>query len=170
MGCDIHAMIEEKKVGSYYSWWINRGDPEIDRYYELFSVLGNVRNYNNIPFIAENRGVDAFSCCEYLSWIKYWDSDAHSASWVTLKELKDFNIEQEYYNSNLIKDKDNAGKIIETCTFTTGKHMGEVGKVKLFRVFGEDSHGIKDWRRLIKKLDSFGSSPENIRIVFFFDN
>ena len=124
MGCDIHALIEQKDEKYDWSYWINRGNPEIDRNYTIFSILANVRNGNDIPFIAEHRGVDENSCYEFKAWHSSENGDAHSTSWVTLKEM------QEYSRKR-------------------------------------DSDCLDE---LIGKLASFGGRPEDIRIVFFFDN
>ena len=85
MGCDIHAMIEKKNK---LNWWINAGKPEIDRNYQIFSVLTNVRNYDEIPFISNPRGIPEDCCDEFKAWSKQWDSDGHSHSYVTLREMQ----------------------------------------------------------------------------------
>ncbi len=125
MGCDIHALIEQRDTKYDWDWanWINRGDPEIDRDYKMFSILANVRNSSSIPFISYMRGVNDDSCYAFKHW-RDGDSDAHSTSWVTLEEMKEYSKKQ---NSDYLDE-------------------------------------------LIKKLESFDAKPENIRIVFFFDN
>lgn len=55
MGVDIHVVIEER----YESIWvtaINHTMP-IPRNYPLFARIANVRNSNNVPYIAEPRGL-----------------------------------------------------------------------------------------------------------------
>lgn len=163
MGCDIHAVIETK--GKYCSW-INRGDPEIDRNYLIFSVLGNVRNHDDIPFISSERGVPENCSDAYESMVDRWDSDAHSKSWVTLKELKDYDIKQKYHCSSLITSKNKDGSISETCGSTNRPHMGEVGEVTIFGLWGHQA-----WFGLIGKLEKLSSGDnEDVRICFFFDN
>lgn len=161
MGCDIHAMIEKKTRYGY----INCGDPEIDRNYELFSVLANVRNYDSVPFISDPRGIPNDVCREFLCWYEWLDEDAHSASWVTLKELKDFDISQEYYDSRLILEKDGE-KILSVCRGTSGEHFGPVGNTAIFGLFGDDH-----WKALINKMEKISNgNDEDVRLVFFFDN
>lgn len=165
MGCDIHAMIEKKtrycEGGS--DWWVNAGNPDIDRNYSIFSVLANVRNYNNMPFISKPKGKPEDCCGEFSAWLEDWNGDAHSVSWLTLKELKEFNINQSYYDKRLILSKKD-GKINAVCQDTNGTHLGEVGETTIFGVFGSNS-----WNELILKMEAIGE-PENVRLVFFFDN
>lgn len=113
MGCDIHMYVEFK----HYEQWKNCDYfmfnpsfrpscregfdnnryslvPFFDaRYYDLFSVLANVRNYADTDYISEPRGlpedVSYFIECEYEDW----EDDAYSASYFTLKELIDFHNE-----------------------------------------------------------------------------
>lgn len=85
MGCDIHAMIEAR--GKY--GWVNRGDPEIDRYYALFAVLAGVRSGSDSPEpISDPKGCPPDASSEFEAWLDSWDTDAHSTSWLTLKEMK----------------------------------------------------------------------------------
>jgi len=91
MGCDIHAMIEKKGE----RWWINAGDPEIDRNYMLFAVLANVRNDGDIPYISEPKGVPDDCCPEFQAWCESWSGDGHSYTYVTLSELHTFDVKQK---------------------------------------------------------------------------
>jgi hypothetical protein len=161
MGCDIHAMIE-KKAKHYV--WVNCGDPEIGRDYELFAVIGNVRNGNGAPFIAKDRGLPIDCTDEFESWHSEYGSDAHSCSWVTLKEMKEFDLNQEYEDARLVLARDENGNITECCGGTTMRHMGRIGKTKIFATFGSER-----WDALIKKMETFGGD-EDVRLVFFFDN
>lgn len=172
MGCDIHAMIEKKFRcnEAHTGYWINAGDPRIDRDYTLFSVLANVRNGDNIPFISDPRGVAENACSEFQAWHSFWDANAHSASWVTLAEMKAFDVSQKYYCTRLIISKDENGRIIRTCAGTSAKHFGEVGEVS---VFGEFLNGESAWNELISKLEKAKEdwhTDDDVRLVFFFDN
>jgi len=92
MGCDIHAMVERKGSPESTHWWVNRGDPEIGRNYQLFSILAGVRG--SYRPISEPRGLpeDKREECSdaFKAWLAEWGGDAHDASWVTLRELKDY--------------------------------------------------------------------------------
>lgn len=114
MGCDIHAMYERnERIGgrkdTEWFWWTNKGSPELNRDYHLFAALANVRNYGDIEPIAEPKidlgGLDwkdpdfqtkfqekfdgQFSS-EFFAWLAWWYPDAHSASFVSLAELKEY--------------------------------------------------------------------------------
>lgn len=164
MGCDIHAIIEKR--GRYT--WINKGDPDIGRNYELFAVLANVRNEDGIPCIAEPRGAPRDCSSAFRGWLASWEGDAHSASWVTLAEMKAYNVEQEFQDSSLILSIDEESKqVTSTCRWTSGGHLGPVGKRKVFALWGR-----KVWTDLIAKMEEVRgeSSDEDVRLVFFFDN
>lgn len=118
MGCDIHAMIEVK--GEY--GWINAGDPQIGRWYELFSVLGNVRNSNHLPYIQDSRGKPEDCSIEFDAFLSWWGSDAHSTGWVSLEEL----INCKFKNKEVLTDlivkmaqvsKDNKDRNVRLCFF-----------------------------------------------------
>lgn len=85
MGCDIHAMIEVRIDGR----WYNAGDPIISRNYRIFSILANVRNYDEVPFIATPRDLPEDATFAMKSLYKV-DIGGHSASWVSLKEIINF--------------------------------------------------------------------------------
>jgi hypothetical protein len=173
MGCDIHAIYEKK--GKY--GWVNAGDPEINRNYTIFSIVGNVRNYDGkgIQFIAENRinpkdeNLWWDYSAEFRALSEGWNSDGHSHSYVTLKELKEYDITQKYFSNRLITGKDKDGKITGTCASTNGEHLGKVGETSIFGVWGSTQ-----WDELIAYgediRERFGLNDEDVRLVFFFDN
>lgn len=166
MGCDIHAIKEKKDK---YGYWINVGDPEIGRNYEMFAVLAGVRNYNDITPISEPKGpLELIDCSnEYYAMEKQSEGDAHSHSYVTLRELKAFDLNQVIDDHNLVLKKEEEGKVVETCLYTTGKHLGSVGKRKILSLWNDK----ENWLRIIKELeDVSGGNDEDARLCFFFDN
>lgn len=180
MGCDIHAMYErKKKIGESYSYWLNAGDPDIRRNYDMFAILGNVRNGDGIPFIAEGRfdvtvedwyDEKEYECSsEFYSNVTRWDCDGHSHSWVSLRELKEYDLNQTYHCSALICAKDEDGKITETCAWSSGPTMGEVGDTTPFAMWGSD-----EWDELIKEGERIrfqhNLRDDEVRLAFFFDN
>ena len=172
MGCDIHIHIEyndtrnkqDKREWRCADWFrLNkyygkRGELKYnyvpvwkERCYDLFAILADVRNYDNIEPISEPRGLPLDVSKEVLKDYRDWGDDAHSASYLTLQELIDFvdnkkdtsndvNLQYGiYYLTNLIKDiKDHVEKdgFIYNCI-----------RVKL------SCHTLND-----------------VRIVFWFDN
>ena len=93
MGCDIHVIMEKR--GEFdFSSWVNCGDPEIYRYYPLFHALGNVRGYaGGLTHISDSRGVPKDCSCIFDAYVSDYGTDGHSHSWVSLKELRDFDTE-----------------------------------------------------------------------------
>jgi len=148
MGCDIHMYPEVKKGdkwefvykykpddfwkeddcpkdrANYYAWE--------DRYYYLFAILADVRNAWDLKPIAEQRGlpIDVSD-----GTAKEWedDGDGHSHSWLSLKELLDFDWKKAF--SETKSPFDNEATVLK-------------------------------W---IEKLKELGD-PENVRVVFWFDN
>lgn len=172
MGCDIHGMYERKGRWS----WVNAGDPDIGRNYTTFAILADVRNEGGIPPISQPRlsfdeiaDWDFDVSDEFRALTKHWSSDGHSHSYVTLKELKAYDINQKYYSHRLITSKDDEGRITGTCAMTTGKHLGEVGETSIFGVFGSES-----WDKFVAYGEAvakqFNLTDEEVRFVFFFDN
>lgn len=95
MGCDIHAFSEKKINGK----WEFQKSINIDRNYDLFSILANVRNGygfagvktgEGFAPISNSKGIPHDASSKYLTKCLEWEGDGHSHSWLTLKEKKDF--------------------------------------------------------------------------------
>lgn len=192
MGCDIHMWAEIRKRDNWnavgrvfdntdydpksdttldddgYEWNRQKTEhPYDDRDYEMFSILADVRNDDRILSISVPRGLPDDVSDYVKAQMDSWGTDGHSHSWVTLQELKEFNLDQEFYDTRLVLARNADGRITETCRATTGEHLGEVGKRKLFGTWG-----TKGWDRLIANLESVkrGRPDSDVRIVFCFDN
>jgi hypothetical protein len=188
MGCDIHAMIERK---SRYGW-VNSGDPDVGRNYEMFAVLAGVRNYDGITPIAEPRGLPSFKAFktysdgeQYIEWADYnekpcyemeamaerYGVDGHSHSWLTLVEIKAFDTTQTVHDGALVVGRDEAGAVKMTARWSSGPTEGPVGERRILTWPGEDEP--TSWLHLIKCMEQAkfeDQSDEEIRLVFFFDN
>lgn len=153
MGCDIHSFTEIKKDGK----WQDAGFSPFDwRQYGMYGFLAGVRNYSMSPVIAEKRGFPEDSSLrkEYDDW----DCDGHSHSWLLLKELLDYNYNQEIWDRRVTRQiRPNLWSGAELANEGEGEHLS------LRDFLGE--HYFKD----LDKLKEFGD-PENVRIVFWFDN
>jgi len=170
MGCDIHGLFErETEYG-----WENSGDPDIGRNYKIFSVIGNVRNYDEVPYIGSNR-LDVndisgwtFNCSEAFRAMCE-DAGNHSHSYVTLKEIKEYDTKQKVYNGALITSKHPDGSIKSTCRGTSGEHMGPIGEADIFSPWGDEA-----WQDFIaygEHIREFHDlTDEKVRFCFSFDN
>lgn len=85
MGCDIHAFVEYSKDGKHWQYFCQ---PNVGRWYLLFSVMAGVRNYDNLTPIVEPRGLPD----DTTHWTKsdYADleADAHTPSWLSTAEMQ----------------------------------------------------------------------------------
>ena len=197
MGCDIHMIVEVKQTVNGKTKWFNydhfrknlyfgeyedereweRIDLCRDRNYIAFSQLCGVRAHvENSPRISEPRGVPE-DCCDYTrEEIEHWGSDGHSHSFVTLAEIRDFreNLKPTPLNGMIspeqARELDEKGKTPESwCGWTSN-----------------DSWVYREWESKIDALKSIHEAleqralerwwlkeniePDNIRLVFFFDN
>lgn len=192
MGADIHSFAEVKTNGKwvivkdpiFYDYGENKStEPFGIRDYSVFGFLADVRNYSNCEPISETKGLpddseylntkldkpERYSYSGYDAGIAYTkkgeiecDINYHSLSFLTLKELIDFDYEKTFWNRRITKTtiRPNGGKIIngaalaeegEGAIITYREHLGSA--------FFED----------IEALKTLGN-PEDVRIVFWFDN
>jgi hypothetical protein len=87
--------------------WTSMGDKDIDvgRDYDMFALLANVRNYDNVkPFDGADRGLpdDVSPAMEKIC--EGWGVDGHSHTWYGLKELleMDWDTKGEALSSGVI--------------------------------------------------------------------
>jgi hypothetical protein len=145
MGCDIHIIAQRRIPGG---WNIIPFDPDLeDRHsYETFTALAGVRRRrDDIPAIAEGRGLpdDFFESIANLRWYDepgidktidtpydelpkpflYWD-DAHSHSWVSLLEVYAY----DWRGRGIDGYKD--GTFADTC-HKSFDHLGDPSLIRL---------------------------------------
>lgn len=110
MGCDIHIYTEMHEKLDDKLIWINVDCWKYNRWYELypaserqftiehiykgrwysmFAVLANVRNYGKCEPISMPRGLPEDVSKPVREECERWGTDGHSHSWFTLAELKD---------------------------------------------------------------------------------
>ncbi|MEV0326897.1 hypothetical protein AB0H63_10660 [Micromonospora echinospora] len=155
MGTDIHAYAETRTN----STWTYTGDHAFPnneypkgrhcpfdcvRSYGLFGFLADVRNYSEAPVIADPRGLPADVSPELQVKSDHWDTDGHTHTWLTLAELLAFDYDQTF-----------------TDQWNDGAGTPQVTTVREF---------LGDW--YFTRLDLLGKlgAPEDVRIVFWFDN
>lgn len=152
MGCDIHPHVEVKTNGK---WEISTKDvfslddfdkkdykkekcnsPFDWRSYSMFGFLAGVRETCN-P-ISDPKGLPDDISEEVKKEHEYMDMDAHSESFLTLKELSDFDYDKQVISS--------------------------VNEIKTYRDFLSEMYFTH-----LSELKTLGE-PENVRVVFWFDN
>ena len=154
MGTDIHAAVEifDGKRWRAQLWpnpWYGKYNDEnptsynmhLNRNYDLFAILANIRNCEDgggYAYIQEERGVPKDVSAEARAVL----SNEHSAGWVTLSELLDFDW------SRTIKFEN------DTCFYAEA-----VGQF------------YTRWiPKMVKLAKDAGVRPEYLRIVFDFDS
>ena len=194
MGCDIHLYVE-KKVGTKWvclnpmtycpfadKLYEERTLDKIfrDRNYELFGWLAQVRCEQENSFEAKGFPFDSSQEVkkEYLDW----DKDAHSASYLTLRELKEnmigtINVSGQMDANQWIRlqkeaKEGNYDSLYPHCAWSS---MSEYVNFSIDIPIEHQFKRFKDicmafmekytWERESRKHDA-----ESVRIVFWFDN
>lgn len=203
MGCDIHMFVEYKETFKNESKWVNgdyfKRNPRFekdsawnnnefelielhgDRNYSLFSTLAGVRDYSDkiIP-VSEPKYLPEDISDFVNEHAKQWEGDAHTHSWLTLKEIRDYhNKGHKLHYSGLIspeqiKQLDKEG--ITPDSWCQGTN--QIGYER--REWSVENNVLLP---LIEKLEKRTKeifqyewqeynpdNEENIRIVFWFDN
>ncbi len=197
------------------------------RNYDDFAILASVRNGRGFAGIktgggfnpiAEPRGVPKNATDEYKAEVRRWDCDGHSHSFITLKELLDYDWEQTTSHQGVVSLSvyadwwRNKGKKGAPQTWCGGVSGGDIVMVsnkemeKLIlanedkvkpaekvgfafddvKIDGKSHHTVVEWtetyRESATNLQKFtipllqayaekkGLKPQDVRIVFFFDN
>lgn len=211
MGCDIHLFTEKKMQIAGYNdgepfWWccdyfqlnpykkVYDDEPKYNhkeiygnRDYCLFGALANVRNYYDAVPICEPRGIPEDASKVIKKQADKWGLDGHSHSWLTAKELFDY---QKQYDSKkfcgyvspkdaakLDSGEDTPGMWCQSTSdvswvwreWTVGgcpmDNLIEAVKEKMM----EEFH-IWDFLSEEEKREKINQNAENFRIIFWFDN
>ena len=174
MGCDIHSYVEVKHGDKWEQatdlfpleeFWQRvrkkeKGDSPFDcRHYGMFGFLANVRNYSHVPCIAEPKyAIPEDASDPVKEQYEYWDSDAHTATWLTLKQLLDFSYDQLFWDRRVMKQTaPNCWNGAALADEGEGEHL-------TVRKFLGDQ-----FFRDLEIMRGLGE-PENVRVVFWFDN
>lgn len=175
MGCDIHSYAERRnkqtdkweKITDHFSlddfskgyYKKEKGDHPFDwRSYSMFAFLAGVRNYDHCNPISEPRGIPHDISDSVREEYKVWDGDSHSASFLSAKELLEFDYGKEFWNRRVVR---------QTGPFSfTGAGLAEEGEGEI--VTYRDNLG--EW--YFKHLDELKQlgDPKDVRIIFWFDN
>ena len=180
MGCDIHSFAERRNketnkwekvedaftLDSYDKERMkkDKGEHPFDwRSYSLFAFLADVRNYDHCEPLAEPKGIPK-DTCQYIrdEWER-WEGDGHSASFFTAKELSDFDYEKTFWNRRISRT---TYREDGTVLGSNGACLAEEGEGEV--VSYRNNLGEMFFTHL-EELKALGE-PEDVRIVFWFDN
>lgn len=86
MGCDIDLFIESSCDGIH---WVSEGERDIDRWYDLFSLMAEVRSDGRQTlYTARGLPDDCSPGVEFeVTGNSYTWLNSHSYSWLTLQEM-----------------------------------------------------------------------------------
>ncbi|TIW05734.1 MAG: hypothetical protein E5V74_01730 [Mesorhizobium sp.] len=152
MGCDIYIVAERKTADGYKAIrdvQFTEGTAPFDwRSYGLFGFLADVRNYSQVPPIAQPRGLPDDASPEARD-----DAELNiTHSWLSVSELKAFDYDR------LVEDRRLNGQPWDGRSVTTEPGFGEMVTYRAF--LGEA------FFRDLEKLVECGAD----RIVFCFDS
>ena len=169
MGCDIHCYVEVyendkwSKVGAVFpvgddASWL--GEENIDRpiywaQYGLFAFLAGVRNISGVEPLAYPKGIPADISSAVLDIYNEWGDNAHSMSWLTLKELLGVDYNTAFTDKTEFKE-------VMPGIWSWG--VGIAGDETTLR----DFLGIR-YFNMLEMLQSLGDQ-DKVRLVFWFDN
>lgn len=138
MGCDIHAHFEIKINNE----WLYYSEPDIDRNYDLFTLMADVRNYDRgIKPISKPRGLPKDITKTTALKNKWWTPDGHSHSWLNSKEVT---------------------KVIDWHKKQTDDYL------RHSRQWGYlDGNG---WNWFLKSKQDYPEEIQDFRLIFWFDN
>lgn len=154
MGCDIHIYAEQKNDKGEWELMYDI-EPFSNRQYSIFAWLANVRNYSGLIPISEPMGFPEDASPQVAADYNAWGCDAHTPSWLSVKELLNFNYDAPCEDRRVtVKTGPNSWNGGATC------NQGEGRQTTYRELFGEDF--FED----LNKLRAFGAE----RIVFWFDN
>lgn len=103
MGCDIHVNGEKRDGDKWVAVELPMRDthggykekPFGSRQYSKFGFMADVRNYSSVAPIDQPRGVPDDASVETKADYEGWISDAHSASWLSVAEMEDYDYDQQ---------------------------------------------------------------------------
>lgn len=192
MGCDIHMYIEKKIDGKWipaqgfmhvYSDDRTLDVPYADRFtdrdYLLFGFLAGVRDCTNQHFVPKGFPKDASK--EVSGVYNGYGSDAHTPSYLTLKELQSVDWDNEMitigreflkhqletFRKSVTEGTPHYDAITTWCSWASDKENWEYAEIEV-----PIKYQFMNFYRFMNKLNSydFRCNENEIRIVFWFDN
>jgi hypothetical protein len=197
MGTDIHFYIE--KLGEDGRWHV-LDDPRGwygGRNYDLFAILANVRNGYAVAGVRTGDGFSPLGprglpldVSEALRGLDHEQLQIqfHSQSWVSLREILEYDWDQETTKRVFVRDTDTGGfpsggrakwaekyanhfgKLPVGCCFLLDS-LREDWKEITFKQTYAQAVGDSDWWGCVMRMcRASGGNPDSVRAVFAFDS
>lgn len=176
MGADIHIHVEIRKNGKWnkftgkhfssgYSYKEEKSSAPFDwRSYRMFGFLASVRDDDIRPIKEPTYKLPSdVSKGVFIEW-KRWEGDGHSISFITLRELIEFDFNQNLRTPGQEFSTNSKNVIFEKIYIPKFNDDWEV-KTYYDIVGGPDGTFCKN----IEELSELGGL-DDVRIVFWFDN
>ncbi len=197
MVTDIYLYVE--KLGEDGRWH-ELDDPREwygERNYDLFAILANVRNGYAVAGIRTGDGFWPLGPrglpCDVSEELRRLDYEQfHSQSWVSLREILEFDWDQETTKRAFVRDTDDGpfpsggrakwaeeyanelGRLpgeVEGCCFLFGPPPEEDWKEVTFKQTYAQAAGDRDWWGCVMRMcRASGGDPDSVRAVFAFDS
>ncbi|MBD8840066.1 MULTISPECIES: hypothetical protein [unclassified Paenibacillus] len=108
------------------------------RNYDLFSVLSNTRNDQNLPFISSPRGIPVDTSPDLSEVVLEDKEDFYDHSWLLLEEILQFNWDQSYYCDQFMEYRNIKNTCSEFINVTIPKllKLGSTEDVRMIFWFG----------------------------------
>jgi len=148
-----------------------------DRHYELFALLADVRNYDEWPALFAGRGLPPHPSTSTQSELKEWDSDAHSLTYFSLKDIKDAKWDQKVIRTAVVEDGD-WNEFLQHpdwkwphcyCMWTSSTTAHERSWELTYRDIAD-----RFFKIVVSKMEKLArhslDGDEGVRLVVFFDN
>lgn len=172
MSCDINLHAEQK-VNNKWERLETNGPLYPNQNYELFAILANVRNAHNITPIALPKGLPKDVSDEIH---RYFEKDKlkppYGMSWLTLKELLEFNWDKTISIRAWVDEKDaQAYRANGTIPLSFSREFASGPDVELIE-WKESYFDVADdfWHFVMPFLKSVANDDrtDEVRIVFWF--
>jgi hypothetical protein len=179
MGADIHGpFLEIRKKHTdldFKSTWQLKCQFHVSRDYWLFSLLANVRNYNDFPALEPKgypKDASVFTNSEFYYYIREGDDGFCESNVCTKAQAKHWVSNGTSWfqpdNDRFVSDPD-----AHSCSWLTTKELAQVleAYLKLPGVLDDSDNSILTLKSILAAMREFESEEgTESRIVFWFDN
>ncbi|MED1801822.1 hypothetical protein [Brevibacillus porteri] len=153
--------------------WVYEGWLYKERNYALFAMLADVRNNYDYKPICQPKGLPGDISDVVGKEAARWEEDGHNHSWLTLQELLTYDWDQTttitgWVEKNVADKYRQTGKRPSYWFYDTTNRNNNYEQISWQVKYSEHVQQFLDYGLL--KLKQYACPPEDIRIVFWFDN